>query len=76
MEATMTIRAPVNIHLLWRMQPTEAAHDEEFIARCVSLWDKGLDTKDISLIVLQYESVVERATRFGRERRRAQEGDR
>jgi hypothetical protein len=36
----------------------------------VLLWDCGLDTKDMSLVVFQPEYIVKTATRLGRERRR------
>lgn len=51
------------------MRRFEVPEDNGFIAECVRLWDCGLDTKDISLIVFQPEHIVETATILGRERR-------
>lgn len=66
----MTIRAPVPGPGRgdWRL----GRHDinEKFIDQCVRLWDDGLDTAEIAKITFQHESVVETATRLGRERRR------
>lgn len=56
----------------WRMQPGSEP-DDEFIRRCLEMWDRGLDTKDIADAVWQDECVAERAVRLGRERRRARE---
>ena len=56
----------------WRRQPGSEP-DDEFIARCLELWDRGMDTKDIADVVWQDECVAERAVRLGRERRRARE---
>src|SRR5712671_1290429 len=54
----------------WRMRRFEVPEDNGFILECVRLWDCGLDTKDIMLIVFQPEHIVETATILGRERRR------
>jgi hypothetical protein len=43
----------------WRMGRFEVPEDNGFIAECVRLWDCGLDTKDIMLIVFQPEHIVE-----------------
>jgi hypothetical protein len=57
----------------WRLQERDADGDAKFIARCLDLWDEGLDTKAIADITFQWEYVVERCVRLGRERRRMQE---
>jgi hypothetical protein len=57
----------------WHMPRHEIAENVEFVAECVRLWDEGKDTKDISLIMLQPEYVVETAVRMGREHRRRTE---
>ena len=43
---------------------------EKLIETCMVLWNRGLDTKAISLAVGRHEAVVERAVWMGRERRR------
>ena len=47
------------------MRRFEVPEDNGFIAECVRLWDCGLDTKDIMLIVFQPEHIVETATKLG-----------
>ena len=60
----------------WRKLPHhKAPEDNVLIVECLRLWDRGLDTKGISLIVFQPEHIVETATRIGRERRRQMEED-
>jgi hypothetical protein len=56
----------------WRLRPQAIEDNFEFIAKCLALWDEGLDTKEIADITFQHESVVETATRIGRERRRTE----
>ena len=57
----------------WQIKPEEATKEDEFVAECLRLWDRKLDTKDISVLTHQQEAAVERAVRFGRERRREKE---
>jgi hypothetical protein len=66
------IRAPVGGPGLgtWRLKPGDADIDTKFIARCLELWDRKFDTKEIADITFQFEHVVERCVRLGRERRR------
>ena len=71
----MTMRPPVrgpDNH--WRKKAHLEVEDVAFVAECLRLWDQGRDTKDISLILLRPEYVVETATRLGRERRRKNGG--
>ena len=69
MEAEM--RPPIGGPLrYWRMRPHEIDANIEFVAECLRLWDEGKDTKDISVLVMQPEHIVESAVRLGRERRR------
>jgi hypothetical protein len=70
-EAKMTVRPPVrgpDNH--WRKTAHREIEDVAFVAECLRLWDQGRDTKDISLILLRPEYVVETATRLGRESRK------
>lgn len=57
----------------WRIKPEEATKEAEFVAECLRLWDRKLDTKDIAVLTHQHEAVVERAVRYGRECRREKE---
>jgi hypothetical protein len=68
----MTLRAPTGGPGLgnWRLQRRDAEVDTKFIARCLALWDEGLNTAEIADITFQWEYVVERCVRLGRERRR------
>jgi hypothetical protein len=56
----------------WRMGPRDTP-DDAFVETCLRMWDRGLDTKDIADITFQWEHVIERVVRLGRERRRAKE---
>jgi hypothetical protein len=74
-EDPMSIRPPsLGPNGRWRMRRSEVRHNTAFIAQCVELWDKGFNTKDISSILFEPESVVESATRLGREQRRMNGG--
>jgi hypothetical protein len=59
----------------WRIEPREIEDNTEFIIRCLRLWDAGHDTKDIADLTFQWEYVVERTVRLGRERRRGRRDD-
>jgi hypothetical protein len=54
----------------WRLTESTSDLDDGFGARCLELWDRGLDTKEIADITFQWEYVVERTLRLARERRR------
>jgi hypothetical protein len=56
----------------WRLPVKQIDANPEFVERCMLLWDEGLDTKEIADIVFQWEHVVERCIRLGRERRKAE----
>lgn len=58
----------------WQIRREEIAENNAFIFKCLSLWDEGKNTYDISTILFQPESIVETAVRLGRERRRAEKG--
>jgi hypothetical protein len=66
------MRAPVGGPGLgtWRLQRRDAEVDNKFIARCLEFWDAGYNTAEIADITFQWEHVVERCVRLGRERRR------
>lgn len=57
----------------WQMRANEIVENTEFVERCLRLWDKGYDTAEIATLMFQPESVVDSATRLGRERRRNEE---
>jgi hypothetical protein len=70
----MTLRAPVPGpgRGVWRLGPQAVDENPEFTARVLQMWDEGLNTKEIADIVFQWEYVVERCVRLGRERRRTE----
>jgi hypothetical protein len=51
----------------------EIEDDSEFIEVCLRLWDEGRDTKDIAMLLIQPEHIIESTVRLGRERRRRAE---
>jgi hypothetical protein len=53
---------------LWLADLTDDEAD-----RALKLWDAGCDTATIAERLFRFESVVERAVRLGRERRRKEE---
>lgn len=57
----------------WRIPREEIAEHGAFIDECWALWNKGKDTKDISMILFQPEHIVETAIHLAKERRRAAE---
>lgn len=65
------IRPPDSFpHSDWRFTAGQANNNDDFVAKCVSLWDAGYDTRAISIKVMQHESVVTSALWKGREARR------
>lgn len=67
----MTLRAPSTFPALhWRRDPRAVRHDEHFIGRVMSAWDRGLDTADIAKSLMESEAAVSVALRVGREQRR------
>jgi len=52
------------------MQRQEIDQHPDFMDRCLALFDRGHDTKDISMLLFQPEFIVESAVRIARERRR------
>jgi hypothetical protein len=63
-----TVRFP-GAHL-GRRQREANTIDRELIARCMRLWDQGMDTYAIHTAIMEPESVVDRAISRGLELRR------